>query len=89
MFYPNESNLVTFGTFWRLNESWQVSEQIGVEGANGTIQEQRYSIYRDLTAWNVALNMIVRENDAVKDEFAVYVSMTLKAFPEQAIGFTY
>lgn len=81
--FLDDSNQVTFGTFWRFNEDWQFAQDLAVELDNGQIQEQRYTLYRDLRVWNAALSFIMRENRDVvlEDEFLVYFTLTLKAFP--------
>jgi LPS-assembly protein len=87
-FFPN-SNLLYEEIMYRLNENWKFSQQISFEADNGKLEEQRYTIYRDLTSWNLALTGAFRDNKDIKDEFIVYLSLTLKAFPEQSIGFHY
>jgi len=45
------------------------------------IEEQRYSIYRDLTSWVASFGAVVRDNAGVK-EYGVLFTITLKAFPK-------
>lgn len=80
-----DSNLLTTGAFWRLNESWQFEQLLDFEADDGTIQEQRYTVYRDLGAWSTSLTTALRNNKSVSDEFIVYLSFTLKAFPETSL----
>ncbi len=87
----DNSDYVTFGTFWRLNENWRVSQSLGFEGTTGKFQDQSYTIYRDLSAWSVALTTTMRSNQQQQlgDEFLVYMSLTLKAFPEASLKANY
>ncbi|MFH1066479.1 MAG: hypothetical protein V1746_01040 [bacterium] len=87
--FADNSSLITCGTFWRLNEDWQVSQDLAFESNDGTIQEQRYTLYRDLTSWNVAVSVAWRGNRGVQDEFLTYLSLTLKAFPEKPLSASY
>lgn len=84
-----DSQLYTFGVFYRLNENWQFRQELKFEGDDGTLQEQRYTVYRDLTAWNIAFSFASRDNRDVDDELLFYLSLTLKAFPEQDISVNY
>jgi LPS-assembly protein len=83
--FPN-SNLVTTGMFWRVNEDWQFEGSLGFEIEDGTLQDQRYTIYRDFRTWNSALTVFARQNKAVQDEFGVFLTFTLKAFPSTALS---
>lgn len=86
-FVLNDSHVFSVGTFWRLNENWKVSQDLYFEGDSGTLSEQRYSIYRDLGAWNTAVSTAFRDNiNNGDDEFTVYLSLTLKAFPAANIS---
>jgi len=84
--YPSlqldNSNLITLGSFWRLNENWKLSQQLGFEAANGRLQEQSYSIYRDMAAWSMSLTGSVIDNASNGREYVAYFGMTLKSFPE-------
>jgi hypothetical protein len=72
--------------FWRVNEDWQFEGSLGFEIEDGTLQDQRYTIYRDFRTWNSALTVFARQNKAVQDEFGVFLTFTLKAFPSTALS---
>ena len=80
------SHLFSFGSFYRINESWKFSNSLSFEAADGTLQEQRYTIARDFTSWNISLSAAYRDNRDVQDEYMVYLGFTLKAFPEQSLS---
>ncbi|MEY2542958.1 MAG: LPS-assembly protein [Verrucomicrobiota bacterium] len=79
-FFKN-SSLYVVGGFYRLNDNWAVGFQEQYEGTTRTIEQQRYSIYRDLTNWVASFGAVVRDNAGVK-EYGVLLTFTLKAFPK-------
>jgi LPS-assembly protein len=79
-FFVN-SSLFVVGGYYRLNDNWGFGVQEQYEEATGVLEEQRYSIYRDLTSWVASFGAVVRDNAGVK-EYGVLVSFTLKAFPK-------
>jgi LPS-assembly protein len=79
-----DSNLFLVGGYYRLNDNWGVGVQEVYEEATGVLEEQRYSVYRDLTNWVASLGAIVRDNAGV-NEYGVLFTFTLKAFPK--LGF--
>jgi len=72
--------------FYRFNENWGTRISHYFDATTGTLQEQDYSIYRDLRSWTVAL--IFRERDDLVNghDYSVALSFSLKAHPRFAIG---
>jgi hypothetical protein len=81
-----DSSLLTFDGFYRVNDNWGFGVQEQYEGATGLLEQQRYSIYRDLTSWVASLGAVVRDNGGVK-EYGVLLTFTLKAFPKFSFDF--
>jgi hypothetical protein len=79
-FFDN-SNLFVVGGYYRFDENWGLAVQEQYEAAIHTLEEQRYSIYRDLTSWVASFGVVVRDNAGVK-EYGVLFTITLKAFPK-------
>jgi LPS-assembly protein len=79
-FFAN-SSLYVVGGFYRFDDNWGVGFQEQYEGTTGIIEQQRYSIYRDLTNWVASFGAVVRDNAGVK-EYGVLLTFTLKAFPK-------
>jgi hypothetical protein len=79
-FFKN-SSLYVVGGFYRLDDNWGVGFQEQYEGTTRTFEQQRYSIYRDLTNWVASFGAVVRDNAGVK-EYGVLLTFTLKAFPK-------
>jgi LPS-assembly protein len=82
-FFPH-SSLFVVGGYYRLNDNWGVGLQEQYEAATGVLEQQRYSVYRDLTSWVASLGAVVRDNGD-KKEYGVLLTFTLKAFPK--LGF--
>jgi lipopolysaccharide assembly outer membrane protein LptD (OstA) len=79
-FFDN-SSLYVFGGYYRINDNWGVGVSEQYEGTTGVLEQQRYSIYRDLTSWVASVGAIIRDNGGVK-EYGVLLTFTLKALPK-------
>jgi hypothetical protein len=79
-FFDNSSLYVLSG-YYRINDNWGVGLQQQYEGTTGILEQQRYSIYRDLTSWVASFGAIIRDNGGVK-EYGVLLTFTLKALPK-------
>jgi LPS-assembly protein len=82
-FFHN-SSLFVVGGYCRVDDNWGVGIQEQYEATTHILEQQRYSVYRDLTSWVASLGAVVRDNGGVK-EYGVLLTFTLKAFPK--IGF--
>jgi LPS-assembly protein len=76
-----DSSLFVVGGYYRINDNWGVGVQEQYEAATGLLEQQRYSIYRDLSSWVASFGGIIRDNKGVK-EYGVLFTFTLKAFPK-------
>jgi hypothetical protein len=79
-FFDN-SSLYVFGGYYRINDNWGIGISEQYEGTTGVLEQQRYSIYRDLTSWVASVGAIIRDNGGVK-EYGVLLTFTLKALPK-------
>jgi len=79
-----DSSLFVVGGYYRLNDNWSVGVQEQYEAETGLLEEQRYSVYRDLSSWVASFGGIIRDNNGVK-EYGLLFTVTLKAFPK--LGF--
>jgi LPS-assembly protein len=86
-FFDN-SSLFVVGGYCRFNDNWGVAIQEQYEAATHTLEQQRYSIYRDLTSWVASLGAVVRDNGGVK-EYGVLLTFTLKAFPKLGLDLNF
>jgi LPS-assembly protein len=86
-FFKN-SSLFVLGGYCRLDDNWGVGMQEQYEAVTHTLEEQRYSVYRDLTSWVASLGAVVRDNGSVK-EYGVLLTFTLKAFPKLGLNLNF
>lgn len=79
-----DSNLLDFRFYARINENWGVSAYERFELDDSTLETQQYSVHRDLTSWVAALGATIRDNRGATD-FGLLFSLTLKDFPSVRI----
>jgi LPS-assembly protein len=80
------SDTVNGTFFYRLNENWGARVAEYYDMKTGTLQEQDYSIYRDLRSWTAALTFRALDNTTSGHEYGVAVTFSFKAFPRFSIG---
>jgi LPS-assembly protein len=76
-----DSSLFVVGGYYRINDNWGVGFQEQYEATTDTLEQQRYSIYRDLSSWVASFGGVIRDNKGVK-EYGILFTVTLKAFPK-------
>lgn len=86
-FFPDSSHYVV-GGYYRLNDNWGFGAQEQYEATTKILEEQRYSVYRDLTSWVASFGAIIRDNGGVK-EYGVLLTFTLKALPKFSLDLNY
>ena len=79
-FFKN-SSLFVLGGYYRVDDNWGFGVQEQYEATTRSLEEQRYSVYRDLTTWVASLGAVIRDN-GTKTEYGVLLTFTLKAFPK-------
>jgi lipopolysaccharide assembly outer membrane protein LptD (OstA) len=72
--------------FYRLNENWGFRMAHYYNVRSGTLQEQTYSVYRDVRSWTAALSFRVRQNVGGPEDYTVAFTFSLKAFPRYGQG---
>ncbi len=77
----SDSSLYSGAIYYRIDDNWGIGVYQRYEAVTHILEEQRYSIYRDLTSWVASLGAIVRDNGGVK-EYGVLLTFTLKALPK-------
>ena len=79
-------DLLVSSLFLKLNENWafHLGQQYSLQ--DHLMQEQFYSIYRDLQSWTAALTFRWRDLHEGEDDFTVAVTFSLKAFPRFKLG---
>ena len=80
------NNLIFSSLYYRFSENWAVHARHYFEARDGVMEEQQYSLYRDLRSWTAALSFRVRENRSGPTDFTVAITASLKAFPRFGLG---
>jgi len=80
----SDSNQAVLDLFYRMNEHWQFEGVEQLEATTGRLQNQQYTVYRDLDAWQLGLTYSDSELNNQSNR-TVYFSLTLKAFPRYEI----
>jgi lipopolysaccharide assembly outer membrane protein LptD (OstA) len=76
------NNLITSRFYYRFDENWGFRIAHHYEARDGKLEEQYYTVYRDLRSWTSALTFRVRTNRNGEDDFTVAITFSLKAFPQ-------
>lgn len=79
-------NSLTSIFFLRLNENWgfRMAHQYDIQ--ESWLQQQSYSIYRDLRSWTAALTVRYEDNRTTQDDFSIALTFSIKAMPRYNIG---
>jgi hypothetical protein len=80
------NNLISSGLFCRLNENWGLHASQHFDARNGRMQEQHYTIYRDMRSWTGALTASVRDNGTGPKDFTIAFTFSVKARPKYGLG---
>jgi hypothetical protein len=77
-----EGSAVWMSTFYfRLNEDWGLRASHYFDDRTGNLEEQAYTVFRDLRSWTAALTFRVRRNPQGPQDVGVAFTFSLKAFP--------
>jgi hypothetical protein len=80
------NDLVTSTIYYRVNENWGLRASHYFNLRVGRMQEQDYTIYRDLRSWTAALTARLRDDGTGPKDFTVAFTFSLKAFPRFGLG---
>ena len=79
-------NFITSTFFFRLNDNWGLRLEHDFDAADGRLQQQFYSLYRDFRSWTGALTFRVVDNGTGPEDFTIAFSFSLKAKPKLPLG---
>jgi LPS-assembly protein len=79
-------NLIDFSLYYRVNENWGAHIAERFEAQNGTMQQQIYSVYRDLRSWTAALTFRVTQGPGQPTDYTAGITLSLKAFPRYKLN---
>jgi LPS-assembly protein len=84
--FNQSDNYLTSTYFYRLNDNWGLRLQHDYNAADGRLQEQYYTVYRDLRSWTGALTFRVQNNTSGPTDYTVAFTFSLKAAPKVHVG---
>jgi LPS-assembly protein len=86
-FLGSGDNLITSTMFYRLNDNWGVRATHDFNAQEGRLQQQFYTLYRDMRSWTGALTFRVIDNgNGQPRDFTVAFTFSLKANPRYHLG---
>ena len=85
-FVDSGDNLFSSTMYFRVNDNWGFRATHDFNAEDGELQDQFYTVYRDLRNWTGALTFRVTNNGNGKDDFTVAFSFSIKAHPRHALG---
>jgi len=77
------TSLLTMDAMYRINKLWRIRAYERFNVYTGAMEEQEYTIYRDLHCW---VAEIIWNIKSAADQ-GLYLVMRLKAFPEYPVGY--
>ena len=81
------NNLFISTLLLRLNENWGFRASQRFEAQTGTMQDQAYTIYRDMRSWTAALSVRLRNGGGTTpNDFTVAFTFSFKAAPRYGRG---
>jgi hypothetical protein len=83
---PDENNFVASTFYYKLDDNWGLRAAHTFNVQSGILQEQAYTIFRDLRSWTAALTFRVEDNSGSSPDFTVAFAFSLKAIPTTHVG---
>jgi LPS-assembly protein len=80
------NNLITSTLFYRLNENWGLRASHHFDARSGRMEQQFYTIYRDMRSWTAALTAGVLDNGTGPKDFTIAFTFSIKARPQFGLG---
>ncbi len=85
-FVDSGDNLISSTMFYRLNDNWGLRTTHDFNAVDGRLQDQFYTVYRDLRSWTGALTFRLTDNGTGPKDFTVAFSFSIKAHPSHHLG---
>ena len=79
-------NLLSSILFYRFNENWGTRIAHYFDARTGNLQEQDYTIYRDLRSWTAALTFRALNSESNGHDYTVAFTFSFKSFPRFPVG---
>jgi LPS-assembly protein len=86
-FLGSGDNLITSTMFYRLNDNWGFRATHDFNVQDGRLQQQFYTIYRDMRSWTGALTFrVIDDGNGQPKDYTVAFTFSLKANPRYRLG---
>lgn len=85
-FVDSGDNLISSMMFFRLNDNWGFRTEHDFNAVDGQLQQQMYTVYRDMRFWTAALTFRVTDNQGSPVDYGVAFSFSIKAHPKYGVG---
>ncbi|MEP6673484.1 MAG: LPS assembly protein LptD, partial [Chthoniobacter sp.] len=82
------SNLATFGGYYRINDNWAFSFGEQYEFETSTLEAQTYSVSRDLSSWIASFGLAIQDNGGQR-QVGLILTFTLKDLPSVRLPATF
>ena len=82
----DENNFVTSTLFYRVNDNWGLRATHNYNATDGRLQEQFYTIYRDLRSFTGALTFRIERPINSAADYTIAFTLSLKASPTTGVG---
>jgi hypothetical protein len=77
----DENDFVASTLYYRLDDDWSLRAAHIFNAQTGRLQEQDYTIYRDLRSWTASLTFRAESSTGIPTDFTVAFALSLKAIP--------
>jgi hypothetical protein len=81
-----ENNFISSTVFFRISDNWGLRAQHDFNIVTGRLQQQYYSVYRDLRSWTAALTFRVEDDINNNPDYTIAIQISLKAMPSKRVG---
>ena len=76
------SNLINMDGIYKINDKWKVRAYGRYNFGKSKIEEQEYTIYRDLHCWMLEVTLNIKD----PNDQTLWFTLRMKAFPEYTVG---
>ena len=81
-----EENFFASNLFYRFDDNWGLRATHNFNASDGRLQEQYYTLYRDLRSWTMGVTFRVTDNVNSSPDFTISFAISLKASPSTHVG---
>lgn len=83
---PVQDNFISSTFYYRLDDNWGFRAAHTFNAQTGQLQEQAYTIFRDLRSWTAAVTFRAEAASGFPTDFTVAFALSLKAMPSTHVG---